>query len=722
VDDTTTRDPRAGRARRPELPESLAWLSEPAPQPAPSPAPPAASAKTEPEPVEPADAQALPTLPPFSAPPTQEVRHEPERPQPRPEQWAPGARVSLFEPVRREVPAGLPSAPGPLPGHDELDQPGSDGDEPTAPGEGEQAPAEHAAGAEAVSVDEATAADDDEPPADLDELPVDHDEPPVGDDEAADHDEVADHEESVHDGEAVERDDAADHDDPPVDPVPPVGGGASADDARMDVSEPAGHVEQPATDLGEITPELDAQRQALPDESLAEPPEAPPHPPAASPLPDLADPALAPLWAAVRDALQAPAGTADALVDVRGLDRRSREAVAVLLDVRAVRSAARVDLARLDRVVREASGLPLADAAERYLPVPAPGRRARSQARVAPVRAAQDWLDAHPALAAQPWTSGWVETIRRDTLIGGTGLTEHEVVSALRILAAVPAPGVPAPGVPAPGVPAPAFAGTGEGKGAPGWRLRRELAAEAADDEHALDDGSAVSVLVLRGLAAAAGRALPGDAAARSRLWASFGVLSDLVSATCLAVGVAPADDALAQRWRGSAEAGLPVHVTARDLRQAPGPWVAVGNAWDAVLAVDGARTLEAVADRFGGRVACVCTDGVPGPVALDLLDRLHAAGTAVRFTADLDQRGLAVGTTLVERYGATPWCMTAEVYRAAARSDLPRFTGRVPEPAWQGDLGTALAEVGRALPVEQMLDELLDALAAELDETAPTV
>jgi uncharacterized protein (TIGR02679 family) len=356
----------------------------------------------------------------------------------------------------------------------------------------------------------------------------------------------------------------------------------------------------------------------------------------------------------------------------------------------------------LEDVVRELSGLSLAAAVERYVPVPAPGRRARAQARVAPVRAAQEWLQAHPAMADQPWTSGWVETLRRDAVIGETGLTEHEVISALRILAAVTGPDVP---------------DAGDARGGPTWRLRRELAAKAADDEHALDEGSAVSVLVLRGLASAAGRALPVDPVARRRLWASFGVLSDLVSSTCLAVGVAPAEGRPAPRWRTTAEAGVPVHVTARDLRLAPGPWVAVGDARGAVLVLDGARAVEAVADRFGGRVACVCTDGVPGPVALDLLERLHASGTALRFTTGLDPQGLTVGTLLVERFGATPWRMTADVYRAAARSDLPRLVGRVPEPAWSGDLGLALAQVGRAVPAEQTLDELLDALAADLGE-----
>src|SRR4051794_14282586 len=69
VDDTRTRDPRSGRPH-PELPESLAWLYDPAPEDRSaelsSPEPPSALDDGEsPR----ADTEALPTLLPISAPP-----------------------------------------------------------------------------------------------------------------------------------------------------------------------------------------------------------------------------------------------------------------------------------------------------------------------------------------------------------------------------------------------------------------------------------------------------------------------------------------------------------------------------------------------------------------------------------------------------------------------------------------------------------------------------
>src|SRR3954468_24961258 len=113
--------------------------------------------------------------------------------------------------------------------------------------------------------------------------------------------------------------------------------------------------------------------------------------------------------------------------------------------------------------------MPRPAAAEGFFPV-SPGRRARTQTRTATLRAVQEWLEAHPAMAAQPWTGTWLETLRRDAVGADAGLTGHEVTSALAVLEALTAP----PGQPA---------------DRPAWQVRTELAAQVADDEHALDEG-----------------------------------------------------------------------------------------------------------------------------------------------------------------------------------------------------------------------------------------
>ena len=58
---------------------------------------------------------------------------------------------------------------------------------------------------------------------------------------------------------------------------------------------------------------------------------------------------------------------------------------------------------------------------------------------------------------------------------------------------------------------------------------------------------------------------------------------------------------------------------------------------------------------------------------------------------------------------------MTADAYERAVRSDLPPLTGRVPDPEWAPELGTAMAHAGHAVPVEQVLDDLLAGLALEV-------
>ena len=462
------------------------------------------------------------------------------------------------------------------------------------------------------------------------------------------------------------------------------------------LSDPADPAAEPALDLQDPTPaETDAEPaepapKAEPDAQAEQAEQAEPDP---DPIDQegvrLDDPALRPLWSAARNAARSPG---DALVQVRGLDRSGGEALARLLGRRAARSAARIDLSELERVVEHRTGLPLAAVLDDLAPPVESSRRARTDARTAPLRAGQDWLEAHPTLAARSWTVTWLETVRRE-VAAETGLSTYEVIIALELLAAITAP---------------------DTRDGPAWRSRTELAAQVAGEPHALDEGSAVAALVLRGLAAACGTAMPADGAGRRRLWSRFGVLTDLVTAPCLAVGVAPLDTAL-PRWRDAGTAGWPLHVTARDLRAAPGPWAAAATDWEAVLVLDSPSAFEAVADRFAGRIACVATDGVPGPVTLDLLGRLHASGTALRFTTGFDEPGLAVGSLLADRFGATPWRMTPEVYGEAARCDLSPLGARLPTVGWAEGLSEAMAREGRAVPLEQVLEELLTALDTEL-------
>ena len=238
-------------------------------------------------------------------------------------------------------------------------------------------------------------------------------------------------------------------------------------------------------------------------------------------------------------------------------------------------------------------------------------------------------------------------------------------------------------------------------------RLRTRLAADVLGDAHALDDGTTVSTVVLRGLATD-GR-VPADAAGRRALWASVGVLADTVSATVLTLGLRPSADGPRERLLGAvAELGEPVHLTQRhlaavDLTLAPE---------QTVLVCENPAVLEAVADRYGGAYPVVCVSGWPSPVAVDVLNALRAP---LLYHGDLDWPGAAICAWLMERCGVVPWRMSVADYRAAPPGrPLDGAPGATP---WDPPLAAAMAERGVTVHEEQVLDELLAALPTVVAE-----
>lgn len=243
-------------------------------------------------------------------------------------------------------------------------------------------------------------------------------------------------------------------------------------------------------------------------------------------------------------------------------------------------------------------------------------------------------------------------------------------------------------------------------------RLRTRLAAELIGDAHALDDGSALAAVVLRGLAP--DRSVPGDAAGRRALWASVGVLADTVSATVLTLGLRPvADGPPEQLLSHAARLGEPVHLTQRQLASLE-PALAAGTR---VLVCENPAVLEAVADRFGGTHPVVCTSGWPAPVAVELL---RALGAELLYHGDLDWAGVAICAWLVERCGVRPWRMSAEDYLAAPSGRSLQGSPR--DTPWDPALAAAMAERGVAVHEEHVLDELMDALVGWSTEDAPDV
>lgn len=403
-------------------------------------------------------------------------------------------------------------------------------------------------------------------------------------------------------------------------------------------------------------------------------------------LPDwLRDPALEPVWAQLRDRLERDGILASGRIRVDVTDRSRRHAVGTLTGRHLHGEQVTLDLAQLDDRLRQRSGCgglaevlaahggPLRDR---------PAERSRRTARrTEPLALARE-------LVAGPWAAGWVEhwldDVRRTGLLVRAADPDTTVRQAAAVLQRLVAEGAGREVV-----------------------SRVELAAGVLGDSHALDEDRLVHRLVLRALARAAEVDLPATAEARWRLWESYGVSPDLVSSTCLTLGLrVDGDDAVARRWRLATEAGDPFAVSRWDLRRFGG---AVRSA-RAVLVCENPRVLEAVAERRTA-VPVVCTAGQPATVVGEVLRLVRAGGGTLHCHGDFDWPGLSILNRLVTEHGARPWRMSAVDYESAARPDAPRLTGAPVDALWDPELTPAMRAFGRSLHEESVLGPLLEGL-----------
>jgi uncharacterized protein (TIGR02679 family) len=386
-----------------------------------------------------------------------------------------------------------------------------------------------------------------------------------------------------------------------------------------------------------------------------------------------ADPALARVWGLLRARLEERGLRAEGRAVITGLTRKERHAVSTLVGRPVLSSRLPVDLAGLDTRLSERSGIGgLVAVVEAVTGAPLADRpalrAARGAAREAPVALARTLL------AGRPWLEQWLAGVRGCGLLARAADPERAVRRAAAVLDCLPAADPVS---------------------------RTELAAALAGGAHGLDDGTTAAALVLRALAADAGEPVPTTAATRRALWDRYGVRVDLVSSTCLSLGLR--GDA---RLDLAADVGDPVHLTAWDLRR---------RRLDVprrVLVCENPRVLEAVAERFGGAIPAVCTSGQPTLAVLDVLGAL--AGSELRYHGDFDWPGVAIANRLVREVAAVPWRMDAADYLAAVGGDRPPLAGAPVEPLWDGELGAAMGYHGVAVHEEAVLPDLLAAMSAE--------
>ena len=261
---------------------------------------------------------------------------------------------------------------------------------------------------------------------------------------------------------------------------------------------------------------------------------------------------LRPLWQALHERLSS--GRPVSRVRVGPLDPAQRSAIADLLGMaRYPGEYANVTVAKLDELLLESVGAD-ARAVVTELIGP-PDDRAGRRAHAVEQRARLwEWLGNHDIVVAQPAPREWAEQVRRSGVIDGSvERTRQLLESVLRVLRALPAEGMPLP----------AFADSVLG------------------DPHALDDGTRVSGLTLRALAAIYGTDVPTGAEARRHLWERAGVADDELSTVVLAAGIRPDSSALAATiMRSCADAGHAAVLPLGQLRTAAGLSVPEPDVW----------------------------------------------------------------------------------------------------------------------------------------------
>jgi hypothetical protein len=412
--------------------------------------------------------------------------------------------------------------------------------------------------------------------------------------------------------------------------------------------------------------------------------------------------ALGRVWNTVADRLERnglrPAGS----VVVEAWDRQERHALGDLLGWPVTSKRVSIDLAALDERLRSRAGLSLLEAvvAVRHEPlVDRPARRAEHAARrEAPFVAAREWMAARPGLD-WPWLEAWFDGLRRDGVLTRDMDPVALIVQALDVLADRRESLEVGRG---------SWADVVEGVvgvGADAAIARTELAARVCGDAHALDSDRRLTAVVLRALAARAGRQVAAGADGRRSLWESIGVVSDSVSSTCLTWGLAfDVKTSVGARLQGHVEAGAPVHLTWWDLRHA----LRLGCNSD-VLVCENPRVLEAVAESSLAGIGVVCTSGRPNLVVAEVLTMAGDTGARLRYHGDFDWPGIAMANDARSRFGAVPWLMGAADYLSAPAS-LP-LTGTGVEPAWDAELGAAMRRRGLVVHEEAVLTAVVDAL-----------
>jgi uncharacterized protein (TIGR02679 family) len=288
--------------------------------------------------------------------------------------------------------------------------------------------------------------------------------------------------------------------------------------------------------------------------------------------------------------------------------------------------------------------------------------------------------------AGASWYGSWADGLAADgTLTRLIRRGETDLVgAAVAVLDLLPAPGTPLP----------------------------IIAERATGDTKALS-GTPLAGLVLRALALRAEAGQPHGGEAERALWESAGVITDDLSSHVLVLGLrAHGNDPLAGWLTEAADRCTPFRITLHQLVTMPitmpiTPRVPVVHVCENPSVLRAAVAVQVAAPL-------ICTEGVPSAACNRLLRTLAGAGVAIRWRGDFDWTGLRTTAAAADRYGATPWRMSAIDYTTAlAIAESEPLRGAPAASPWDPELAARMRLTGRAVMEERLISHLLADLTA---------
>jgi uncharacterized protein (TIGR02679 family) len=382
-------------------------------------------------------------------------------------------------------------------------------------------------------------------------------------------------------------------------------------------------------------------------------------------------------------------------VTLRDVPEATLRAVADLLGAdRVPRSNPKVRVERLAAALRLGSPEEVRSLIEE-LRGPIPDRRAARLSERAAREALWSWLSLEAsALRLGNDSTGlalWVDNQRVAGARGGAGVHRRRLETALRVLQALPAEGI----------------------------SLAALANDCAGDPHALDQGRALSAMVLEAISAAFCQLSPTDAEASRSMWEMAGVVPDPHSSTVLALGLPGGPGSPLAQWLVEAAGERqPVVLSLANLRKWP---VAPLPAGSEVFVVEN-PSLIAEALRAGICSPLVCSSGRPTVATVTLLRQLGAKGASLYQHADFDPAGLSITAWLAARAATVPWHMDSSDYLDAVpvTTAEPTITGPVPSTPWDTRLRSAVDRLRVPVYEEQIREGLFRAMDASSTRRAP--